>query len=53
MLAFVFWVAEEGYGCQFGEEELVPQLVLLVGLVDGEYIRAKDEEDGSPCLEKS
>ena len=52
VLACVFWVAQERDSCQLRQENLVPQLVFLVGFVDGQDIWAKNEKDGPPCLQK-
>ena len=53
MLSLVLGVFKEGDGGQVREVKLMAQLVLLVGLVDGQSVRPQDEEDGFPGLSGS
>lgn len=53
MLSLVLGIFKEGDCGQVREVKLMAQLVLLVGLVDGQSIRSQDEEDGFPGLLES
>lgn len=50
ILALLLWVFEQRHGGQVGQVNFVPQLVLLVGFVYRERVRAQYEVDRFPRL---